>query len=79
MLDPAHTILSSFGRSGPPARRLGPDRSAVHQNPWLRAVYERLRAAGKLPELALAAAMRRLLLAVCVTARTLQAFVICAE
>jgi hypothetical protein len=31
MLDPAHTILSRFGGSGPLGRRLGLDRSAVHR------------------------------------------------
>jgi transposase len=35
--------------------------SAVRRNPWLRAFYERLRAAGKPPKLALIAAMRKLL------------------
>lgn len=37
---------------------------AVRRNPWLRAFYERLCAAGKPPKLALVAAMRKLLLAV---------------
>ena len=35
--------------------------SALRRNPWLRAFYERLRAAGKPPKLALIAAMRKLL------------------
>lgn len=35
--------------------------SAVRRNPWLRTFYERLRAAGKPPKLALIAAMRKLL------------------
>jgi hypothetical protein len=34
---------------------------AVRANPWLRAFYERLRAAGKPPKLTLVAAMRNLL------------------
>lgn len=34
---------------------------AVRRNPWLRSFYERLRAAGKPPKLALVAAMRKLL------------------
>jgi len=38
--------------------------SAVRRNAWLRAFYERLRAAGKPPKLALIAAMRKLLHAV---------------
>ena len=37
---------------------------AVRRNPWLRAFYERLRAAGKPPKLALVAALRKLLPAV---------------
>jgi transposase len=52
-----------------------PTLSAVRRNPWLRAFYERLRAAGKPPKLALIAAMRKLLLAVYVTARNLRPFV----
>jgi transposase len=36
---------------------------AVRSNPWLRAYYERLRGNGKLPKVALGAAMRKLLLA----------------
>lgn len=38
--------------------------SAVRRNPWLRAFYERLRAAGKPAKLALVAALRKLLHAV---------------
>jgi transposase len=38
--------------------------NAVRCNPWLRAFYERLRAAGKPPKVALIAAMRKLLAAV---------------
>ena len=38
-----------------------PTLSAVRHNPWLRAYYQRLRAAGKLPKVALIAAMRKLL------------------
>ena len=56
-----------------------PTLSAVRRNPWLRAFYERLRAAGKPPKLALVAAMRKLLLAVYVTARNLRPFVISTE
>jgi len=38
--------------------------SAVQRNPWLRAYYQRLRENGKLPKVALIAAMRKLLTAV---------------
>lgn len=41
-----------------------PTLTAVRKNPWLRAYYERLRARGKLPKVALIAAMRKLLIAV---------------
>jgi transposase len=37
---------------------------AVRRNPWLRAYYTRLRAAGKLPKVALVASMRKLLHAI---------------
>ncbi|WGR54685.1 transposase [Paracoccus versutus] len=43
---------------------------AVRRNPWLRAFYERLRAAGKPPKLALVAALRKLLHAVYSVAKT---------
>jgi transposase len=41
-----------------------PTLTAVRKNPWLRAHYQRFRAAGKLPKVALIAAMRKLLVAV---------------
>lgn len=41
-----------------------PTLSAVRFNPWLRAHYQRLRARGKLPKVALAACMHKLLLAI---------------
>jgi transposase len=41
-----------------------PTLSAVRNNPWLRAYYQRLRARGKLPKVALVACMRKLLLAI---------------
>jgi transposase len=48
---------------------------AVRRNPWLRAYYERLRARGKLPKVALLAAMRKLLMAVYSVAKHRQPFV----
>lgn len=48
---------------------------AVRRNAWLRAFYERLRAAGKPAKLALIAAMRKLLNAVCSVARNRKPFV----
>ena len=52
---------------------------AVRRNPWLRAFYERLRAAGKPPKLALVAALRKLLHAVYSVAKNRRPFVIEAE
>ena len=48
---------------------------AVRRNPWLRAYYQRLRTAGKLPGLALTAAMRKLLVAVLAVAKHRKPFV----
>lgn len=52
---------------------------AVRRNPWLRAFYERLRAAGKPPKLALVAAMRKLLHAIYSVAKNRAPFVITVE
>ncbi len=41
-----------------------PTLAAVRFNPWLRAHYQRLRARGKLPKVALVACMHKLLLAI---------------
>ena len=49
--------------------------TAVRTCPWLRAFYERLRARGKLPKVALIAAMRKLLVAVHWVARHKRPFV----
>jgi transposase len=52
-----------------------PTISAVRHNPWLRAFYQRLRAAGKPAKVALIAAMRKLLTAVYSVAKNRKAFV----
>lgn len=52
-----------------------PTLTAVKKNPWLRAYYERLLARGKLPKIALVAAMHKLLGAVHSVARRRQPFV----
>jgi transposase len=49
---------------------------AVRKNPWLRAHYERLLAAGKRPKLALVACMRKLLGAIYSVARNRRPFVL---
>lgn len=53
--------------------------SAVRYNDWLRPFYERLRAAGKPPKLALVAAMRKLLHAVYSVARNRKPFEVAPE
>jgi hypothetical protein len=51
-------------RAGPRLLGLRAPCTAVRKNPWLRAFYQRLRADGKLPKVALVAAMHKLLLAI---------------
>lgn len=52
-----------------------PTLTAVRRNPWLKAFYDRLRAQGKPPKLALVAAMRKLLVAVYAVAKARKPFV----
>jgi transposase len=52
-----------------------PTLSAVRRNPWLRAYYQRLRARGKLPKVALMAAMRKLLIAIYTVAKHRRPFI----
>jgi transposase len=52
-----------------------PTLSAIRVNPWLRAFYQRLRAAGKRPKVALIAVMHKLLAAIFSVARRRQPFV----
>ena len=56
--------LTSIGHAALRAKLWMPVLTAVRRNPWLRAYYERLVARGKLPKVALVAAMRKLLVAV---------------
>lgn len=56
--------MTPFGHAPLRATLWMPTLTAVQRNPWLRAYYERLRARGKLPKVALIAAMRTLLIAV---------------
>ena len=51
-----------------------PTLTAVRRNPWLRAFYEGLRARGKLPKVALVAAMRKLLHAIYSVAKNRKPF-----
>jgi transposase len=52
-----------------------PTLTAVRKNAWLKAYYERLRARGKHPKVALVAAMRKLLVAVYTVAQRRRPFV----
>jgi transposase len=52
-----------------------PTLTAVRNNPWLRAYYQRLRARGKMPKVALIACMHKLLLAIYSVAKHRRAFV----
>jgi transposase len=56
--------LTPLGAAHLRAKLWMPVLTAVRKNPWLRAYYERLIARGKLPKVALVAAMRKLLHAV---------------
>jgi hypothetical protein len=49
--------------------------TAVQRNAWIRAYYQRLLARGKLPKVAVIAAMRKLLVAVYTVAKTRRPFV----
>ena len=51
--------------------------TAVRKNPWLRAYYQRLRMRGKLPKVALVAAMHKLVIAVYCVAKQRRPFIPC--
>jgi transposase len=61
---PMRAGLTPIGAADLRAKLWMPVLVAVRKNPWLRAYYQRLRARGKLPKVALVAAMRKLLHAV---------------
>jgi transposase len=67
--------LAPVGHARLRAKLWMPTLAAVRCNPWLRAFYERLRAAGKLPKVALTAALRKLLHAIYSVAKNRQPFV----
>jgi transposase len=56
--------LSPIGNARLRAALWMPTLTAVRKNPWLRAHYQRLRARGKLPKVALVACMHKLLFAI---------------
>lgn len=72
---PTRAGLTPHGNARLRAKLWMPTLTAVRKNPWLRAYYEGLRARGKLPKVALVAAMRKLLIAVHFVARHRKPFV----
>ena len=67
--------LTPYGNARLRAALWMPTLTAVRKNPWLRAYYEGLLARGKLPKVALIAAMRKLLIAVYFVAKNRRPFV----
>lgn len=67
--------LSPIGHARLRAALWMPTLTAVRRNPWLKQYYERLRARGKLPKVALVACMHKLLFAVHSVARRRQPFI----
>jgi transposase len=61
---PAHAPISPVGNARLRKALWMPVLTAVRYNPWLRDYYQRLRARGKHPKVALTAAMRKLLTAI---------------
>ncbi len=72
--NPGHASLCPLGNARLRRDLYMTTLGAVQRNPWLRAFYERLRANGKLPKVALLAAMRKLLIAVHSVAKSRRPF-----
>jgi transposase len=72
---PRHAALHPMGNAKLRAKLWMPILTAVRKNAWLRAFYQRLIANGKLPKVALTAAMRKLLAAVYSVAKNRKPFV----
>jgi transposase len=72
---PTQAGLAPMGHATLRAKLWMPTLVAVRKNPWLKAYYQRLRAAGKLPKVALIASMRKLLHAVYSVAKHRKPFV----
>lgn len=70
-----HARLAPTGHARLRAALWMPTLVAVRTNPWLRAYYERLRARGKLPKVALIAALHKLLFAIYSVAKHRRPFV----
>ncbi len=67
--------LTPIGNRDLRAKLYMPTLTAVKRNPWLRAFYERLIAKGKLPKVAMLAAMRKLIAAIYSVAKNRKPFV----
>src|SRR5262249_22001206 len=72
---PARAGLTPIGHAKLRRALWMPTLTAIVKNPWLRAFYKRLRADGKLPKVAIVAAMRKLLHAVHAVAKNRKPFV----
>jgi transposase len=72
---PKHGPLHPMGNAKLRAKLWMPILTAVRKNAWLKAFYDRLIANGKLPKVALTAAMRKLLAAVYSVAKNRKPFV----
>ncbi len=72
---PRRGALAPIGNARLRAALCMPTLTAVRKNPWLRAHYERLRARGNLPKVALVACMHKLLLAIYAVAKHRTPFV----
>jgi len=72
---PSRAGLSDLGDRKLRAKLWMPTLTAVVRNPWLKAFYDRLIAAGKLPKVAIVAAMRKLVTAIYSVARSRKPFV----
>jgi transposase len=72
---PSSQSISCVGHADLRAKLYMPTLAATRYNPWLRAFYERLCAKGKLPKVALVAAMRKLLHAIYSVAKNRRPFV----
>jgi len=70
-----HAGLTPVGNARLRAALWMPTLTAVRFNPWLRAHYQRLRARGKLPKVALVACMHKLLFAIYAVAKHRRPFV----
>jgi transposase len=70
----SHAGISHLGNAALRTALRMPTLTAVRKNAWLKAYYERLRARGKLPKVALIAAMRKQLHAVYSVAKNRRPF-----